>query len=200
MGRIRFGNRKGRRRIIMPFEEDKDPVEQINNDIAQRALEEEQKRQNTLRVHNENIENQRKKEAAQKIFDNISNLDGRINNIEAKLSQIPQIINQSIQNAFSQIQQPQPMQAPTTINDINDPTMKAQILSQLGPIAIELIKVIKGGNAPVEDYFGNMSKEITMNMLRAGVDGIMQNVYHNYNPIPPKTTWNQTPDTQHKLQ
>jgi len=78
--------------------------------------------------------------------------------------------------------------------------MKAQILAQLGPVAIELIKVIKGNNAPVEDYFGNMSKEITMNMLRAGVDGIMQNVYHNYNPIPPKTTWNQQPDTQHKLQ
>ena len=182
----------------MPFEEDKDPVEQINNDIAQRALEEEQKRQNTLRVHNENIENQRKKEAAQKIFDNISNLDGRINNIEAQLSQIPQIINQSIQNAFSQIQQPQQM--PQTVADISDPTMKAQILSQLGPVAIELIKVIKGNNAPTEDYFGNMSKEITMNMLRAGVDGIMQNVYHNYNPIPPKTSWQAPQDTQHKLQ
>ena len=186
----------------MPFEEDKDPIEQIKEDISKRELEEEQKRQNTLRLHNENIENQRKKEAAQKIFDNISNLDNRINNLEAQIGQIPQLINQSIQQAFSQIQQPQQMiQAPTTINDISDPTMKAQILAQLGPVAIELIKVIKGGNAPVEDYFGNMSKEITMNMLRAGVDGIMQNVYHNYNPIPPKNSWQQAPqDTQHKLQ
>ena len=197
MGRIGFRNRNGRRRI-MPFEEDKDPVEQINNDIAQRALEEEQKRQNTLRVHNENIENQRKKEAAQKIFDNISNLDGRINNLELQIAQIPQLINQSIQQAFSQIQQPQQMIS--SPEQLQDPAMKAQILSQLGPVAIELIKVIKGNNAPTEDYFGNMSKEITMNMLRAGVDGIMQNVYHNYNPIPPKTTWNQAPDTTHKLQ
>ena len=182
----------------MPGSDINKSFDELQEEAKLRELEEEQTRQNTLRIHNENIENQRKKEAAQKIFDNITNLDGRINNIEAQLNQIPQIINQSIQNAFSQIQQPQ---APATINDINDPTMKAQILSQLGPVAIELIKVIKGNNAPVEDYFGNMSKEITMNMLRAGVDGIMQNVYHNYNPIPPKNSWQQAPqDTQHKLQ
>ena len=186
----------------MPFEEDKDPIEQINESNLKKEHEAEAIRQNTLRLHNENIENQRKKEAAQKIYDNINNLDGRINKIEAQLNQIPQIINQSIQNAFNQIQQPQQMiQAPQTVADISDPTMKAQILAQLGPVAIELIKVIKGGGAPVDDYFGNMSKEITMNMLRAGVDGIMQNVYHNYNPIPPKNSWQQAPpDTQHKLQ
>ena len=186
----------------MPFEEDKDPIEQINNDIAKRELEEEQTRQNTLRIHNENIENQRKKEAAQKIFDNISNLDGRINNLELQIAQIPQLINQSIQQAFSQIQQPQQIPLISSPEQLQDPAMKAQILSQLGPVAIELIKVIKGNNAPTEDYFGNMSKEITMNMLRAGVDGIMQNVYHNYNPIPPRPSWNGQPpqqDTKHRL-
>src|SRR3990167_6775591 len=184
----------------MVFEEDKDPIEQINLDNLKKEQEAEETRQNTLRQMELNRINQAKIEAAQKIFDNIANLDGRINNIEAQLSQIPQIINQSIQNAFSQIQQPQ-SQAPATLNDISDPTMKAQILAQLGPVAIELIKVIKGGNAPVEDYFGNMSKEITMNMLRAGVDGIMQNVYHNYNPIPPKNSWQGQPqDDTHRLQ
>jgi len=184
----------------MPGSDVNKSFDELQDEERLREIQDEEIRQNTLRLHNENIENLRKKEAAQKIFDNIANLDGRINNIQAQLNQIPQIINQSIQNAFSQMQQPQQTQIPQTIADIGDPAMKAQILSQLGPVAIELIKVIKGNNAPVEDYFGNMSKEITMNMLRAGVDGIMRNVYHNYNPIPPKTTWNQAPDTQHKLQ
>lgn len=185
----------------MPFEEDKDPIEQINDDLAKREIEAEAQRQETLRLHNLNIENQRKKEAAQKIFDSINTLDSRVKDIEVSISQIPQLINQSIQQAFSQIQQAPP-QMITSPEQLQDPAMKAQILSQLGPVAIELIKVIKGNNAPTEDYFGNMSKEITMNMLRAGVDGIMQNVYHNYNPIPPRPSWNgQAPaqDTKHKL-
>jgi len=90
----------------MVFEEDKDPIEKINEDIKKKELEAEETRQATLRQMEINRANPAKKEAAQKIFDNIANLDGRINNIEAQLSQIPQIINQSIQNAFSQIQQP----------------------------------------------------------------------------------------------
>ena len=181
------------------YDEDKDPIEQINDDLIKSQQDEEAKRQNTIRQMEENRKEQARKEAAQKIFDTISTLDGKINNLELQLAQIPQLINQSIQQAFSQIQQPQMISSP---EQLQDPAMKAQILSQLGPVAIELIKVIKGNNAPTEDYFGNMSKEITMNMLRAGVDGIMQNVYHNYNPIPPKPSWNGQPptqDTKHRL-
>src|SRR3990167_2267487 len=185
----------------MVFEEDKDPIEQINEDIKKKELESEEIRQATLRQMETNRINQVKKEAAQKIFDNISNLDNRINNLEAQINQIPQLINNSIQQAFSQIQAPQQTQIPNTLSAIDDPMVKANVLAQLAPAVTELIKVIKGNNAPTEDYFGNMSKEITMNMLRAGVDGIMQNVYHNYNPIPPKNSWQQAPpDTQHKLQ
>lgn len=187
----------------MPGNDIDKSFDELQDEANQRALEEEQARQNTLRLHNENLENQRKKEAAQKIFDSINTLDSRVKDIEVSISQIPQLINQSIQQAFSQIQQqPQPMPMITDTTQLNDPALKAQILGQLGPVAIELIKVIKGNNAPAEDYFGNMSKEITMNMLRAGVDGIMQNVYHNYNPIPPRPSWNsqQPPqDTKHRL-
>src|SRR3990167_3453423 len=178
-------------------------TDEINNEINESTLLKEQEaevqRQNTLRQMELNRINQAKKEAAQKIFDNISNLDNRINNLEAQINQIPQLINNSIQQAFSQIQQPQ--QIPTTLTAIDDPMVKANVLAQLAPAVTELIKVIKGGNAPTEDYFGNMSKEITMNMLRAGVDGIMQNVYHNYNPIPPKNSWQgQAPqDDKHRL-
>ena len=170
------------------YEEDKDPIEQMNKEIAQRDIEAEATRQNTIKQMEENKKEFEKKEKAQKIFDNLTSLDNRVKDIEVSISQIPQLINQSIQNAFSQLQQPQQMIS--SPEQLQDPAMKAQILGQLGPVAIELIKVIKGNNAPTEDYFGNMSKEITMNMLRAGVDGIMQNVYHNYNPIPPRPSWN----------
>ena len=182
----------------MVFEEDKDPIEQINENNAKRDADAEAQRQETLRLHNLNIENQRKKEAAQKIFDSINTLDSRVKDIESSISQIPQLIQNSIQQVFSQIQQPQ--QAPNTISAIDDPMVKANVLAQLAPAAAELIKLIKGNPAPTDDYFGNMSKEITMNMLRAGVDGIMQNVYHNYNPIPPKNSWQQPQPDTHRLQ
>lgn len=185
----------------MPGSDIDKSFDDLQEEANQRRMDDEETRQKTLRQMELNRENERKKEAALKIFDQLNTQDTRIQNIENQIAQLPNIINQSIQNAFSQIQQPVQSMATNPMGPIDDPMVKANVLATLAPAAAELIKLLKGGNAPAQDYFGDMSKEITMNMLRAGVDGIMQNVYHNYNPIPPKNSWQQAPpDERHRLQ
>ena len=93
-------------------------------------------------------------------------------------------------------QQPQPAQPnATTANqpmDLNSlpMDMKVGMLSNALDGISKVIAAWKMGNTPAvqpaDNYFNELSKQIVTNMLQAGVDGIMRNVYDNYNPIPPK--------------
>lgn len=99
-----------------------------------------------------------------------------------------------------------PEQMISVLNSLG-PQEKALALSSMIDGVSKLIMAWKsGGQAPQQNNdFQNMSMEITKTLLQAGVDGIMRNVYDNYNPIPIKPKWQfpgQTPppNNDHGLQ
>lgn len=117
--------------------------------------------------------------------------------INAQLQQIPTIINQSIANIIQQSQQPQGIQ-PQNQSIPAGPDNSQQMppgaaLAALDPSILtgiaQLIQAWKGGGnaAPVNDEFGNMFKQLGINIMQAGVDGIYKNVYDGYQPQPRNT-------------
>jgi len=93
------------------------------------------------------------------------------------------------QNMVTQLQQssipPQTSAEKSTIPDM-PPEIKAEAISKVGTSIAEVVKAWKGASsAPTDDYFGQMSKNMMLQIIQAGLDGIFKNVYPTYNPPAP---------------
>ncbi len=112
--------------------------------------------------------------------------------INAQLQQIPTIINQSIQNIIAQHQnQPQPQEQLTPHGD-NQQMPPGAALAAIQPEILtgiaQLIQAWKGSSQQQQpDQFGEMFKQLGINIMQAGVDGIYKNVYDGYQPQPRNT-------------
>lgn len=126
----------------------------------------------------------RKREVLQgMIQEEVSKMEARI---DKQLQQIPNIIQQSIQNIINQNIPTQPQDLSTPVGTSPPP---GAALAALDPTILtgiaQLIQAWKGGSqAPVNDEFGNMFKQLGINIMQAGVDGIYKNVYDGYQPQP----------------
>jgi len=144
-----------------------------------------------LTTDEEEKEATRKKEVLQgMIQEEVSKMEERIN---VQLQQIPNIIQQSIQSLTNQnipkeniqpqepLTVPGPSAPPGAALAAIDPSVMAPLMTGLA----QLIQAWKGGSqAPVTDEFGNMFKQLGINIMQAGVDGIYKNVYDGYQPQP----------------
>ena len=190
----------------MPYEEDKDPVEKINAEYEK--IQEDKQSSSVMpgwKPPSENPidENQSKIEKLNNLIDermqplqqlteeNSQKIDGLIQEV----SKIANFLSQATQGQ-PQPQAPQPAQVPEQIQDAKSllnqlpPEVAASALNGVLSGVAQLVAAWKSGGGNAEpNQFAQMSQEITTNLLRAGVDGIMQNVYHNYNPVPPSVSW-----------
>jgi len=190
----------------MPFEEDKDPVERINEEYHERVDNPKPDIQKDFTIGESSIDKEQKKlETINKLIDarinplkeltleNSQKIDGIIGELQK--------IGSYLQNANAPQVAPQP-DAKGLLQQL-PPEMAASVLNgMLGGLA-QLVAAWKSGGHAEPNQFAQMSQEITTNLLRAGVDGIMQNVYHNYNPNPPKPSWqnpNPPQTSQHTLE
>jgi len=113
-------------------------------------------------------------------------IDGRISDHVAELKEVLLDHGQKIQSVIDIInkaaEQPQQTQEQGKIPTLAD---RPELMTGLA----QIIQAWKGNDPkPSDDYFSQMSKNITLNMLQAGVDGIMKNVYDNYNPAAPNSS------------
>lgn len=109
--------------------------------------------------------------------------------LDEKMEDLKAHINQEFKNYIAQVQgQPQAQQAQQTQQAAPNmpPEIKAEAIAKIGGVLAELVKAWKGtGSAPTDDYFGQMSKNMMLQIIQAGLDGIFKNVYPTYNPPPP---------------
>jgi len=143
---------------------------------------------------------------SQKIDTQLAPIVANLQEHASKIDQILAILQQAEAQSVNQTapsapttDQPQQQQKPK-ITDLRNlpPDVQAGLLDGVANI----IGAIRGSGGPKDDYFGEMSKKITMNMLQAGVDGIMQNVYQNYKAVPPRNATSPQPEFSgdHKIQ
>lgn len=186
-------------------EDDKEQtnVNQINSEFLQHQ--EDKKKSNVMpgwKPPSENPLDKEEQEAARKkqVLQGMiqEEIDKVKNELNMQLQQIPTIIQQTIQQMA--VQQPQPPNAPQGgmpgINDL-PPEMKADMLSKVGTSLAQIIQAWKGsqGTAPQVDPFGEMFKQLGINIMQAGVDGIYKQVYDGYQPQPRPNPLN-TPQPQ----
>jgi len=107
--------------------------------------------------------------------------------VEVKLQEIKTQINQDLQNFLAQLQaQPQSQTAQSPTAPEMPAEIKAEAIAKVGGAVAEVVKAWKGATAgPTDDYFGQMSKNMMLQIIQAGLDGIFKNVYPTYNPTPP---------------
>jgi hypothetical protein len=161
---------------------------------AQRQKEEE------LRIRTEKLQNQIKvietvvSPMITPIVDDLKDQRQQIESIKVALNQIINILQP--QPAQQTATQAAPNDAMATLNQL-PPEMKVQALNGLLDGVSRLIAAWKSGSAPQipasNNWFNEFSQQIIANMLQAGVDGMMQNVYRNYNPTPPPPITNTLP-------
>lgn len=122
-----------------------------------------------------------------------------LGNTNQSMNQLVTQINQVFSGVQQQAQAPS-MEIPQMGN--TSPELKLQTLSSVLPAISDIVRTIKGSNAPQNNggWFEDFSKQIIANMLQAGVDGMMRNVYENYNPIPPRPISTQLKPTNHQLE
>jgi len=194
------------------YDEDKqdapiDIVDKINADREIKEKELEATRLNTIHqmeLNKSNAEKEQKKiDALNQMIDtrinplkeltleNSQKIDGIIGELQKIGSYLQQTIPQKVAPAD---------EAKGLLQQL-PPEMAANVLNGLLTGVAQLVQAWKSGNHSEPNQFAQMSQEITTNLLRAGVDGIMQNVYHNYNPNPPKPSWqNPQPTQNHTLE
>jgi len=142
------------------------------------------------------------------VFSEIDSLKDNNNFIRAKLEDFSPVIDY-IKNAIA-TQQANTSQVTATPTGTAAPPMpfagidveKVSVLSGLLDGLSKVVAAWKSGNATpqADSYFNDLSKQIVSNMLQAGVDGIMQNVYKNYNPVAPRPNWQmQRPTGAHEI-
>lgn len=172
---------------------DKTP-EEINEEFlnlqSQTSQGNQSKAENSSILHpdEEEKEAMRKKQLLQEMIQ--EEIQKSMIEINAQLQQIPTIINQSIQNIINQ-NQPQPQEPSIQAGD-NPQIPPGAALAALDPNILtgiaQLIQAWRGGGqAQQPDQFGEMFKQLGINIMQAGVDGIYKNVYDGYQPQPRNT-------------
>jgi len=106
--------------------------------------------------------------------------------LDEKMQDLKTQINLELQNFLAQMKaQPQAEQTQQTTPDM-PPEIKAEAIAKVGGALAEVVKAWKGASsAPTDDYFGQMSKNMMLQIIQAGLDGIFKNVYPTYNPPAP---------------
>lgn len=123
------------------------------------------------------------KQMQQPIIADLREQRSQIEEIKTAIGQISEV--------FRTMNNPQAPILPTAAN-LNDmpPELKAQMASGLLDGIAKLVMAWRSNSVPAQatnaNWFNDFSQQIIANMLQAGVDGMMRNVYDNYNPIPPK--------------
>ena len=131
-------------------------------------------------------EDKRKLETLNNIIE--SKLEPFKEDLKQQREQFDQLIQQLTQ--ASQMQQQAMAQqgmsgAAPNLNDI-PAEAKAEVLSKLGTSLAQIIQAWKGnqGGQMQADPFGEMFKQLGINIMQAGVDGIYKQVYDGYQPQP----------------
>jgi len=161
----------------MPMEEDKDP----------KPIADSPGNPNVSRAAESNIETpEEEKRRKLQMLDNMVTAK-----IDEKMEALKQEINQQFQNFFAQIQNTPQQNTQQTTQQTQTTTempaeVKAEVISKVGASIAEVVKAWKGATGTsTDDYFGTMSKNMMLQIIQAGLDGIFKNVYPTYNPAPP---------------
>ncbi len=184
---------------LYPDDEPKDIVEQVNeqfNDLEKQKTEQagdkSRARYSTIQTpEEEEAETIRKKQMLANLID--VSLDEKMKPIKAQIEQIPNLINLSIQQAFQSVQeQPDQNQNPLTTPGNNQPQISPEAIGPLMTGLAQILQAWKGNQAatPQNDPFGEMFKQLGINIMQAGVDGIYKQVYDGYQPQPRQPTLN----------
>lgn len=173
----------------------KDAVTAANEYAENQRKEQESKRLDTIAQMEQNRIDEEKarkkleliaevvKQMQQPIIADLREQRSQIEEIKTAIGQISQV--------FQTMNNPQTPAMPTAAN-LNDmpPELKAQMASGLLDGIAKLVMAWRSNSAPAQaanqNWFNDFSQQIIANMLQAGVDGMMRNVYDNYNPIPPR--------------
>jgi len=104
--------------------------------------------------------------------------------LDEKMQDLKTQINQELQNFLAQTQANP--QTQTTPGPEMPPEIKAEAIAKVGGALAEVVKAWKGASSSSsDDYFGQMSKNMMLQIIQAGLDGIFKNVYPTYNPPAP---------------
>lgn len=106
-------------------------------------------------------------------------------------NEIPNVVQmtiaQIIQEQNQQAQQQQQQKAPISNNlqDL-DPATKGKILSEVGTSFAQIIQAWKSGQPQNQgnDMYGEMFKQMGLDIVQAGLDGIKQQIYPQFVPQP----------------
>ena len=175
---------------------DKDPIEEINKQ-HDKLMEEKNQTNGYISGENSKIpslqqdeeELKRKEEKLRLLIQ--QEVDQSIKTLNESL---PNYIQQAVIQTIQQLQQNQQPQG--MINPPQDPNQSmphgnnAQALSQLDPSILtgiaQLIQAWKGGQSgPTQnDIYGEMFKQMGLDIVQAGLDGIKQQIYPQFVPQP----------------
>ena len=142
----------------------------------------------TITTNEEDIKKQEEAQRKKMVLESMisQQIDKALIPISGQLEQIPQLINTSIQNIFNQYAAQQgAAQVPQEVGGAAaamNPEMMPHIMTGLAQL-IQAWKGNQGANA-APDPFGEMFKQLGINIMQAGVDGIYKNVYDGYQPQP----------------
>lgn len=185
---------------LYPEDEPKDIVEQVNeqykdyeNQQTEQAGDRSRARYSKIQTpEEEEAETIRKKQMLANLID--VSLDEKMKPIKAQIEQIPNLINLSIQQAFQGVQeQPDQSQNPLTpLGNANQPQISPEAIGPLMTGLAQILQAWKGNQAATNqpDPFGEMFKQLGINIMQAGVDGIYKQVYDGYQPQPRQPTLN----------
>jgi len=106
--------------------------------------------------------------------------------LDEKMQDLKTQIKLELTNFLAQIKaQPQDQQTQQAAPEM-PPEIKAEAIAKVGGALAEVVKAWKGASStPSDDYFGTMSKNMMLQIIQAGLDGIFKNVYPTYNPPAP---------------
>jgi len=121
-------------------------------------------------------------------------IDQAMNPIKLQIEQIPNLINQNMATLAEQLSQAntQNLAPSTQAGPSVAPSMPAISPEAIGPVMTGLAQILQAwkGNTGVgtPDPFGEMFKQLGINIMQAGVDGIYKQVYDGYQPKPRNAT------------
>ena len=177
---------------LYPEDNDKDIVEQVNeqyrdyeNQKNQPHGDESRARYSKITTPDEDeAETLRKKQMLANLID--VSLDEKMKPIRAQIEQIPNLINLSIQQAFQSVQEPQDQNQNPLTQLGSSPQLSPEALGPLMTGLAQILQAWRGGNNTMAqpDPFGEMFKQLGINIMQAGVDGIYKQVYDGYQPQP----------------
>jgi hypothetical protein len=166
-------------------------VEQINNKFNSLPEQLAQSSQNSSQASSSKIltpeeeekQNQRKKALLQELIQ--EEVQKVLEPINLQIQQIPNIINQAVSQNQNPLTGPGPNPAEALAG--MPPEAKAAALAPIMTGLAQILQAWRGSQTPTEsaDPFGQMFKQLGLNIMQAGMDGIYQQIYPNFIPQSP---------------